>query len=372
MTRTPSPLRRLAAALLAPLVLCACQGDFSMPMSEGQEKAKDAKARSEYYESAALTYYDGGRYESAALMWQKVLAQKPDDQKAKWGLAKSLQMIGTPETLRQAEAVLLPIIDLDWTHPELGDRRHEVQGTLAMVYQDLADFYDRDIRYIEERIAEDPSGGTPELRQQLQTQIAQRNTLLSKAIPLWEAGLVRRGDNPYALAGLGKAYLMLGDDDKGIDYGRRYIQVARTSQIGWRKKKEEWEKLAGDSVTAEQREVFVRKIQEARANELKVHLMLGAVHMRREQYQMALDEFNAVLEIDPATPAALVERAQAYGKLAQYTEAVTDLETYLKLTDPERQRAARARAAELLDRYRRMSGMAPIFERKSAPASPTR
>lgn len=370
-----TPLARagaLLAVLAAAPLLTGCMGDFSMPGSEGREKAKDAQARSDYYESAALTYYDGGKYESSAMMWQKVLAQKPDDQRAKWGLAKSLQMVGTPETLRQAEALLVPIVDLDWSHPELGDRRHEVQGTLAMVYQDLADYYDRDVRMLDERIASDPNGGSAEVRQQLQTQIAQRNALLSKAIPLWESGLVRRGDNPYALAGLGKAYLMLGEDERGIEYARRYIQVARSSQVGWRKKKEEWEKMAGDTVTTEQREVFVRKIQEARSNELKVHLMLGAVHMRREEYQAALDEFDAVLEIDPATPAALVERAQAYGKLAKYDAAVADLEMYLKLTDPERQRAARTRAAELLDRYRRMGGKAPIFDRRSPAAAPAR
>ena len=79
--------------------------------------------------------------------------QKPEDQKAKWGLAKSLQMIGTQQSLRRAEAILLPILDLDWTHPEIGDRSHEVKGTLAMVYQDLADLYDRDVRMLQDRAA---------------------------------------------------------------------------------------------------------------------------------------------------------------------------------------------------------------------------
>jgi tetratricopeptide (TPR) repeat protein len=338
-------------------------------MNDAQEKAKDAVARTDYYESAALTYYDGGKYEAAAQMWTKVLGEKPGDQKASWGLAKSLQMIGTPENLRQAEAILVKIVDLDWNHPELGDRRHEVQGTLAMTYQDLADFYDRDVRRLEERMSRDSEAETPETRQQVQTQIAMRNELLTKAIPLWEAGLAKRDDNPYALAGLGKAYLMLGQDEQGIEYSRRYVQVARASQLGWRKKMKQWEDEVGKGVTTEQREFFVTKIQEARQKELKVHLMLGTVHMRREEFQLALDEFNAVLEIDPATPAALVERGQAEAKLGRYQEAVADIEAYLKLTDPERQRSARAKAADLLDRYRRMAGMTPVFE-KTAPAAP--
>lgn len=367
------PLGRFLAGvltLLPALALPGCSGmDCGLPMNDAQEKAKDAVARTDYYESAALTYYDGGKYEAAAQMWTKVLGERPGDQKASWGLAKSLQMIGTPENLRQAEAILVKIVDLDWSHPELGDRRHEVQGTLAMTYQDLADFYDRDVRRLEERMSRDSEAETPETRQQVQTQIAMRNELLTKAIPLWEAGLAKRDDNPYALAGLGKAYLMLGQDEQGIEYSRRYVQVARASQLGWRKKMKQWEDEVGKGVTTEQREFFVTKIQEARQKELKVHLMLGTVHMRREEFQLALDEFNAVLEIDPATPAALVERGQAEAKLGRYQEAVADIEAYLKLTDPERQRSARAKAADLLDRYRRMAGMTPVFE-KTAPAAP--
>lgn len=348
------------AAALAALTVSGCSG---LPMSEESEKAKDKAATADFYETSALTYYDGGKYESSAQMWEKVLEQKPDYPKAKWGLGKALQMIGTPVSLRRAEKILEPIVDLDWNHKDLGDRGHEVKGTLAMVYQDLADHYDRDVRSLEARRDRDESADTPELREQIQTQVANRNALLAKAIPLWEAGLAVRDDNQYALAGMGKAHLMLGHDDLGIDYSRRYIQVARTSQVGWRRKMAEWEKLQGKGVTEEQRMIFVQKVQEARDRELRVHLLLGSVHMRREEYDLALAEYDAVLEMDPATPAALVERAQAAAKLGRYSAAVKDLETYLKLTDPEKQRSARTRAAELLDRYRRMAGMQPLIDR---------
>jgi tetratricopeptide (TPR) repeat protein len=365
----PRAVARAAVSLLAVAALgfSACQ-EMNLPMTEHAEKAKDEQAKADFYETSALTYYDGGKYEASAQMWEKVLAQKPEDQKAKWGLAKSLQMIGTQPSLRRAEAILVPIIHLDWTHPEIGDRRHEVQGTLAMVYQDLADLYDRDVRMLQDRLRaieeqEDPAhqGDTTELRQQVQTQIAKRNELLAKAIPLWENSIKVRADHPYALAGLGKAHLMLGNDDQGIEYSRRYIMVVRASQQEKRKLRKDWEDRQGESVTDEQRAKFVEKIQELRDNELKVHLLLGSVHMRREEYALALDEFSAVLEIDPARPAALVERAQALAKLGRFPLAVKDLEDYLKLTDPQRQRAARTRAAELLNTYRQMAGMSPIL-----------
>ena len=165
---------------------------------------------------------------------------------------------------------------------------------------------------------------------------------------------------------------MLGREEEGIEFSRRYIQVARASQIGWRKKMAAWEKEVGNAVTDDQRGFFVQKIQDARQKELKVHLMLGAVHMRREEFQLAMDEFNAVLEIDPATPAALVERAQAEAKLGLYREAVADIESYLKLTDPQRQRSQRSKATELLDRYRRMAGMQPIMPAEGGNPAPAK
>jgi tetratricopeptide (TPR) repeat protein len=366
-------VRRAPRAALCALALSlgACQGMPDMPMNEAAEKAKDEAAKADFYETSALTYYDGGKYEASARMWEKVLEQNPNDQKAKWGLAKSLQMIGTQQSLRRAEAILLPILNLEWHHPEIGDRSHEVKGTLAMVYQDLADLYDRDIRILQEKLRaieeqENPAaqGDTSELRQQIQTQIAKRNDLLAKAIPLWEESIKVRSDHVYALAGLGKAYLMLGNDEKGIEYSRRYIMVVRASQNEKRKLRAEWEQRQareGGSVTEEQRQIFVQKIQELRDNELKVHLLLGSVHMRREEFALAVDEYSAVLEIDPATPAALVERAQAQAKMGKFPLAVKDLEDYLKLTDPQRQRAARTRAAELLNTYRQMAGMSPIL-----------
>lgn len=377
--RRPRAPRLWVAALVAS-VAAGLVGCESMPLGEQAEKAQDEKAKAEFYETSALTYYDGGKYETSAQMWEKVLAEKPDYAKAKWGLAKALQMIGTVKSLRRAEAILVGIVDLDWHHEQIGDRGHEVKATLAMVYQDLADLYDRDVRMLEEQRARDPQADTPELRRNLQTQIAVRNELLSKAIPLWEIGIEKVPDHPYALAGLAKANLMLGHEDRGIEYAHRYVLVARSSQAGWRKKMKDWEALQGKGVTQDQRAHFVKNIQEARDNELRVHLLLGSVHVRREEYALALDEYNAVLEIDPATPAALVERAQTQAKLGQFSLAIHDLEDYLKITDPEKQRAPRTRAAELLDRYRKMAGMAPLFPvpppagRPAEPpaASPTR
>ena len=87
MSRRLLPLRRLAAAAALLLAGCECCNLPDSPM-DAQEKAKDEEAAQAYYLDAAMTYYEGGKYETSVQMWEKVLAKTPDDQWAKFGLAE--------------------------------------------------------------------------------------------------------------------------------------------------------------------------------------------------------------------------------------------------------------------------------------------
>jgi tetratricopeptide (TPR) repeat protein len=349
--------------LLGLLLLAAPLAGCSSDLPSAQDKVEDAKARADYYEQAAKTYYDGGKYESAVQMWEKTLENKPGDQWARFGLAKSLQMIGTPQALRRAEGILVKILPLDWQHPTRGDVRFEVQTALATVYSDLADLYDRDMRVLEDRMGEPNRPDARDVQANYEVQKSKRNELLRKSLPLYEQVLARSRENPYALAGLAKGNLMAGNDEAGLHYAERYLALSQSSQVEWRKKLREWETMMQGSVTPEQRAFYVAKIQGAREKEKGMHLLLGAVHMRREEFDRAVTEYGAVIELDPATPAAYVERAQAYAALGRYSLAVGDLEQYLKMTDPEKQRRSRVNAAELLDRYRRIQGDQPYLRR---------
>jgi tetratricopeptide (TPR) repeat protein len=365
--------RRLA---LACLLLAGCNG---MELTPGDTERKDAEARAAHYEEAAKTYYDGGRYEAAALMWQRVLQNSPDDPWAKFGLAKSLQMVGTPQSLRQAEEILDTLLPLEWTHPTRGDVRFEVETTQAMVYSDLADFYDRDARALADRLENDPDADPADLRQKIELQERMRDDLLKKSIPLYRGVLSRSEENPFALAGLAKAHLMAGNEALGIQFAERYVRLSQESQKGWRKRLAEWEQLRQGDVTPEQRNFYLTKIHGAREKEMKMHLLLGSVHMRRDEFHLAVDEYDQVIELDAAMPAAYLERAQAQAAQGRYPEAVADLEQYLKMTDPQKQRRARVAAAELLDRYkmiveRQATGAATVPAalpaRSVAPPSP--
>lgn len=356
----------LSAALLV-AVLTGCGSDCFSCFDESPEA--DAEARAGYYQEAAKTYYDGGKYDAAARMWEKVLADSPDDQWAKFGLAKSYHMIGTPQSLRKSEVILKDIMNLDWTHPTRGNVKFEVESTLANVYSSLSDFYDRDIRLLERRLENDPNADTKKLQQAVQRQESVHKQLLRSSMPVWDSVLKQSPENPYALAGLSKAYLMTGSEDAGIHYANRYIRLSKKSQEGWRRELKAWEKQMKGKVTRDQRAFYMDKIYGARDKELGVHLLLGSVYMRREQFAKAVEEYDAVLQLDSATTAAYVERAQAYAALRLYPQAVKDLEQFLRITDPQKQRRSRVNAADLLDRYRRLSGRAPLITQPSRGAA---
>jgi tetratricopeptide (TPR) repeat protein len=359
--RGPGPLGFRAVAFVAAAVgalsLAGCCSSCNIPNPmDAQEKAEDERAKVQYYTDAAKTYYEGGKYEAAVRMWDKVIAVTPEDPWAKFGLAKALHMTGTVENLRRAERILLDILPYDWNHPTQGDVRFRIQTTLASVNTDLADYYDRDARVLDARLEREPSPeAAAQLRNEKQTQIGKRNVLLQRSIPLFEQVLVKSKEDPYALAGLAKAHLLLGSDEAGIGYAHRYLGLSQRNQVEWRRKLDEWPKMMGTKLSDEQRMFFVSKIQGAREKEKTMHLMLGSVHMRRDEFAAAVAEYDAVLAIDPASSAAYVERAQAYARLNQHRLAIRDLEEYLKLTDPVKHRAGRVNAAELLERYRRIA-----------------
>ena len=193
-----------------------------------------------------------------------------------------------------------------------------------------------------------------------------RDNLLHKSAPLWREVLETSPDNPYALAGLSKAYILTGNEQAGIHYADRYIALSRKSQEQWRQRLREWEDMRKGDVTSEQRAFYLEKIHGAREKEKGMLMLLGSVHMRREEFLQAIDRYDEVLDLDPAHVAALVERAQAYAAVSRYDQAVKDLEQYLKLTDARKHREARISAAELLDRYRQI-----LARQATAPRAPS-
>jgi tetratricopeptide (TPR) repeat protein len=353
----------LVLALLAPLALGGCQQCCDELTGAGDVK-KDNMARVDYFESAALTYYDGGQYALSAMQWRKVLAIQTENKKAKRGLAKALYMEATAErlsrpqkalALRESQSLFEELVKMPWTRTNAAgvttDRKFEVQTDLGLVYAELGDLYDRDIRDLNAAIKTDPNADEPALQKSIAAETTRRNVLLNKAIPVFNRVLKASPNNPYALAGLAKVYMQLGNDDQGIYYAKEYLKISQESQIGWKREMDNYEKALKGQMQEEQRRVFVQKIVGAREKEKKTWLMLASVYMRRMEFAQAVNAYSRVIKLDAAVPAAYVERAQAYGALNQYKLAINDLEEYLKITDPQMHRSQRLSAVEMLDRY---------------------
>jgi tetratricopeptide (TPR) repeat protein len=357
--RCPRSLRAALTLLLAlpsALLMGAC-ADANVPLTQDyRDEAEDRIARRGYYEDAAITYLDGGRYNESIEMWNKVLKDDPNNAKAKWGLARAYIGRGGVSDLKEAIALLEEIKDLNWTDPVHGDRKFGVYRDLGNAYSELGEKYDNDARRGVKILETNPNADVSRIEGQIAQQRGRRNENLAKAIPIYRQMLSMKENSPYALAGLARAHLSMGNDDLGLMWANKYILQTKGSQKFWRNKMADYEDVAGKNMTDEQRDFFLDKLEGGREKEKTMHLMVGSVYMRRSQYDMAAQAFTRVTEIDPDMPAPYVERAQAYANARQYNLAVRDLEHYLKITDPVEHRDGRVNAAQLLDRYQRITG----------------
>lgn len=360
------------------VLLAGCASEPSNPFGPSEEEQDDA-ARQEYFETAAVTYYDGARYDLAEIQFRKVLAIDPSNKKAKRGLAKSLWMIASEgrisrdqraTKLREAQVLLEEVVPLEWPNPTgQGSRRYEVQTDLAHVYADLGDLYDRDVRDLRRAMKTDPNADERTLMAKSREQVQKRNELLGQAIPLYETVLKASPDNAYALAGLAKCHLQMGNDETGIYFANQYLLLSQKSQRGWKKQLDDYAEGVGGmaKVTSQVRKTYVDKIHGARDKEKRMHLMLASVHMRRMEFGQAAQRYTSVIKIDSTVPAAYLERAQAYAALGEHRRAIADLEEYLKITDPAMHRQQRMNAVELLDRYQTAMARSSAPTRRAVP-----
>jgi tetratricopeptide (TPR) repeat protein len=379
MARIPAPSRSRGAprAAIAALALGLLGCNSVLPPIEslvppGTDKKIDDATRKAHYTESAQTFYDGGRYDQAAGQWRRVLELEPGNQKAKWGLAKSYAMIGTPQALREAEKGFLELLPLPFVHPTRGDIKFELERDLAEVYLGLAEWHDR-ARAANQRKLDDPKAPRDSgLDRAVIEQRAKRDDYLRKALPLYDSVLVKSPENPYALAGLSKAHLTLGDDRTGIEYAKRYIALSHRNQEEWNAELRKLEKTMGKATDME-RDFFLGKIRGAKDKEVGMRLLVGSVMIRDARYLEAVEQYTEVLRLDAARPAAYAERGQAYAMAGQYRRAVRDLEEYMKITDPVKHNEARVSAFELLEKYRVIAAGEPKIETEDIPpyAAPT-
>jgi tetratricopeptide (TPR) repeat protein len=350
----------LAAALALALPGCSALPPVEMLVPPGQDKVVDDQTRKAHYTESAQTFYEGGRYHQAAEQWLKVLELEPDSQKAKWGLAKSYAMIGTPTSLREAEKKYVEILPQQFVHPVRGDIKFEVERDLAQVYLDLAEWLDRAMVANRERL-EKSKTPDPEIERLIVDQRTRRDQYLRQAIPLYDSVLAKSPENPYALGGLAKAYLTLGDDRTGIEYAKRYIALSHKNQEQWTAQLRALEKRMGKATDLE-RDFFLGRVRGAKEKEVGMRLLVGSTMIRDARYEEAVEQYTWVLRLDPSKPAAYAERGQAFAMSGKYRRAVRDLEEYMKVTDPVKHNEARISAFELLEKYRVIAAGEPRID----------
>jgi len=314
------PCVRALLSIVSVLALCL----VVIPPAGAGEPDDAAVARTKRLEREAVEHDAAGRHAEAVLSWKKVLAARPGDPWTRRSLATSLRHLATPESLREAETLLVALAKLDWVHPTRGDVRFEVDDALAAVLSSRAEKFEGE----------------------------ERARLLRRAITAWERVLTVHPRYPGALLGLAQAHIALQRDEAGSDYAERYLALCRESRRRWEQQQGRWLAAVGQTATPEQSRLFTEKIERARRNEEEVLLLLASMHRRRKEPKKALARYNAILDSGQASCAAYFGRAQAYVALDRFESAVKDLERCLDLAKEGTRAGLRKSAAELLERCR--------------------
>jgi tetratricopeptide (TPR) repeat protein len=204
-----------------------------------------------------------------------------------------------------------------------------IERDLAQVYVDLAEWLDRAMAANRQKL-EQAKTPDPALERMLVDQRTKRDEYLRQALPLFQSVLAKSPENPYALGGLAKANLSLGDDQTGIEYAKRYIALSHRNQEEWNAQLRKLERTMGKA-TEPERDFFLGKIRGAKDKEVGMRLLVGSVMIRDARYLEAVEQYTEVLRLDPARPAAYAERGRR-SRWRQYRRAVRDRE-YMKITD---------------------------------------
>ena len=235
-----------------------------------------------------------------------------------------------------AEVILKEIIDLDWTHPTRGNVKFEVETTLG---QRLLE----PLRLLRPRHPA-PRASSRERPQRrhaaapaaaIQRQKSMHEQLLRSSMPVWDSVLKQSPENPYALAGLSKAYLH--DRQRGCRHPlRQPLHPAQQEEPG---------RLAAGaqglgradgrarSRASSGPSTWTRSTAPATRRSASISSWAPSTCAASSSRRRSSSTTPSWDSTRPRT-AAYVERAQAYAALGLYPQAVKDLEQFLQHHGP--------------------------------------
>lgn len=244
--------------------------------SKAAEAYAEIPSEAEMFQEAqlrrAICLSLAGDHVAALALFQKALAEQPDQPQLTAGYSRALERSGAK---REAENILTTAMD-----------RHSAPELITA----LAELYQRDDR-------------------------------LRQAVGLLSEALARAPEDQNLLYALGAAYERSGDFEQAIAQMRRLLKVnpehaAAMNFIGY--------SLAEKSRDLDEAERLVKRALELEPDSGSFLDSLGWVYFRRGQYQRAVEALERAAALDPEEPLIIEHLGDAYrrtGKTAQAVQA---------------------------------------------------
>jgi len=304
--------------ILAPA--CVTTGGEREPTKEELQRLVEVHTES------AQQYLNMGELDRAEGQIEKGLEIEPDNRKLQQILGKTLLKRGRSEDLMRAEKVFRAGDPEDF---QISIGLGATLERLAILHRESA----ADIRSGKHLTqAADPEKRADEFLRRAGVYLAESRTCYERSLQL-------KPDNIDGLNGLVRVEALLGDAEASIVHGEKLISLLRADRKFWETS------LVRPEISADAETRF-RKLARAQSElEVAIHLHVAGLLHARALDERALAHLDAVIELKPDLPEAYSRRAENRMALGQYSQARTDIETYLRLStgksadDPDIMRA---------------------------------
>ncbi len=296
---------RVAIAMSLVLV-CACSSDDELTDEQKQKML-------EIHTESAQQYLAMGELERAQDQAQKGLEIDPENVKLRLITGWSLQRRGRTNDILQSEKVFRDLL-------ATGDYRANLGLGESLERKGIACIEAADAIRTGERVSEaaDPSQRVEELEAEARAAWQEAHTQLLLA-------LEKHPGDIDAIAGLIRVSALLGEDRESLEWCARHLEGTSSDLQFWR------ERILRPDISAEEEAYFRGLIKRLTQRQIATHLHAATLLAKNGDKSAAIEHLDAVIELDPERSEVFSRRAELALELGRYDQAISDIDTFLRL-----------------------------------------
>lgn len=299
---------------LAIVVICfvftGCMG-----LSDKEQIAMDG------YKHNSKSFYTTKDFPRAIDQCYKGLALDDDDYSLNLTLAWSMLRMGDKKHVFQAYEQFQKTDDTKWFNDDyrISLGLGETCFKIATIYRKGYDYYSWKISQSPEsrELYEDQWEECKEgMEDYIEEAIEHLHDVLAKE---------RQKDDVEAILTLGQAYAYSGQMELAIEYLTRGLNLLQNSTSFLQKRLD-----TDEAMTSEGKRFFKNQITENMIREKRLRSVLAFVHLDRNEYDLALEQYNILEDRDLFDPTQYYNRGLAYEGLKDYKKAISNFELFLR------------------------------------------